>query len=84
MAMRKPVIATAVGGIPEVVIPGVTGYLHEHGNSQELADAINLLIEDPELSNHIGMTAHKHVQKNYSREKFASDIAKAYSDLMQG
>lgn len=83
MAMGKPVIATAVGGIPEIVNPGVTGYLHQHGNSDELADAIMHLIEDPKKANYIGLTACEHVRKNYSREKFADEISKVYSDVMR-
>ncbi len=83
MAMGKPVIATAVGGIPEIVDPGVTGYLHQHGNRDELADAIMRLIEDPKKANYIGLTACEHVRKNYSREKFADEISKVYSDVMR-
>lgn len=83
MAMRKPVIATAVGGIPEIVNSGVTGYLHQHGNSEELAAAIIGLIEDPKKANQIGLTACEHVRLNYSRQKFVDEISKAYSDVMR-
>jgi glycosyltransferase involved in cell wall biosynthesis len=82
MAMQKPVVATAVGGIPEIVIPGVTGYLHQHGNSKELADAIMCLIEDPAKANQMGLTAREHVRLNYSRQTFSDEVLKAYSDLM--
>jgi glycosyltransferase involved in cell wall biosynthesis len=81
MAMRKPVVATAVGGIPEIVKPGVTGYLHQHGNNKELADAIMCLIEDPAKINQIGLAACEHVRLNYSRQKFSNEVLKAYSDL---
>jgi glycosyltransferase involved in cell wall biosynthesis len=82
MAMRKPIVATAVGGIPEIVQPGVTGYLHQHENSKELANAIITLIEDPEKARRIGLAAYEHVQLNYSRSKFSDEISKAYSDVM--
>ena len=82
MAMRKPVVATAVGGIPEIVEPGITGYLHEHQNSKELARAINFLIENPAKANAIGAAALSHVRANYSRQLFVDDIVKAYSDLL--
>jgi glycosyltransferase involved in cell wall biosynthesis len=82
MAMRKPIVATAVGGIPEIVQPGVTGYLHQHENSKELASAIITLIEDPEKARRIGLAAYEHVQLNYSRSKFSDEISKAYSDVM--
>jgi glycosyltransferase involved in cell wall biosynthesis len=82
MVMRKPVVATAVGGIPEIIDPGVTGYLHQHGNSKELADAIISLIEDPVKAHRIGEAGYEHVRQNYSRQKFVDEIAKTYSDLM--
>jgi glycosyltransferase involved in cell wall biosynthesis len=81
MAMRKPVVATAVGGIPEIVEPGVTGYLHEPGNSKDLAAAIIRLIESPEEARLMGLTGYERVRLNYSRQKFASEIAGTYSDL---
>ena len=83
MAMRKPVVATAVGGIPEIVEPGVTGYLHQRGNSRELADAISSLIENSDEANRIGQTAYEHVRERYSRQTFYDEISKAYSDVMR-
>jgi glycosyltransferase involved in cell wall biosynthesis len=83
MAKQKPVVATAVGGIPEIVIPGVTGFLHEHGNSQELADSILLLIDNPEKANQFGLAGFENVRRNYSRQGFIDEISKAYSDVMR-
>jgi glycosyltransferase involved in cell wall biosynthesis len=82
MAMRKPVVATAVGGIPEIIEDGVTGYLHRHGDSKQLAGVIMSLIEDPAKASRIGLAACEHVRQNHSREKFANEISKAYTDLM--
>jgi glycosyltransferase involved in cell wall biosynthesis len=82
MAMRKPVVATAVGGIPEIVEPGVTGYLHQLGNSKELADAIISLIENPDEATRIGQTAYQHVRQQYSRQSFFDEISKTYLDVM--
>lgn len=83
MAMRKPVVATAVGGVPEIVKHGVTGYLHQHGNSKELAEAIIHLIENPEEVRRIGDAGYEHVRQNHSRQKFVDEISRAYSDVMR-
>lgn len=83
MAMQKPVVATAVGGLLEVVEHGKTGYLHQHGDSNELADAIISLIEDPEKASQFGLAGREHVRQNYSRQKFIDEISKAYSDVMR-
>lgn len=82
MAMRKPVIATAVGGIPEIIQPGVNGYLHGHSNSKELADAIVSLIENPEKVKRFGTAAVEHVKQNFSLQGFIDEISKVYSDVM--
>ncbi len=84
MAMGKPVVATSVGGIPEIVKHGLTGYLHQHGNSGELADAVLALIEDPEVARRIGSTARVHVLQHHTRQRFSAEIARAYSDVMRG
>ena len=84
MAMGKPVVATAVGGIPEIVTPYVTGYLHRHGNSKELADAVLRLIDNPEEARRMGASAREHVLQNYSRQKFEDEIAETYLGAMHG
>jgi glycosyltransferase involved in cell wall biosynthesis len=83
MAMRKPVIATAVGGIPEIVLPGINGYLHQHQNSAELADAIVSLIDDPGKAYHLGLAACEQVRQNYSPEKYLREMSKAYHDVIR-
>ena len=82
MAMRKPVVATAVGGLLEVVEQGVTGYLHEHENSQELAERILSLIDNPEAAKKLGMSGYEHVLRHYSREAFDREMTASYSEVM--
>jgi glycosyltransferase involved in cell wall biosynthesis len=82
MAMRKPVVATAVGGLLEVVEAGVTGYLHRHENSDELAEMIVSLIDDPDAAESLGNAGYEHVRRNYSREAFDRDISAVYLDLI--
>jgi glycosyltransferase involved in cell wall biosynthesis len=59
-AFGKPVVATAVGGIPEVVEHGETGYLVPPRDSYSLAEAIVTLLQDPGLRQEMG---HKALQK---------------------
>jgi glycosyltransferase involved in cell wall biosynthesis len=82
MAMRKPVVATAVGGLLEVVEPGVTGHLHQHENNDELAEMIVSLIDDPDGAELLGNAGYEHVRRNYSRHAFDRDISASYLDLM--
>ncbi len=84
MAMGKPVVATSVGGIPEIITPGINGYLHHHGNSKELADALIRLIDNPEEASRMGASARENVLQNFSRQRFADEIAKTYLDVIRG
>ena len=61
MAAGKPVVATAVGGIPEFVVPGETGLLVEAGNAAALADAIRSLLRDPERARQMGIQGRARV-----------------------
>jgi glycosyltransferase involved in cell wall biosynthesis len=82
MALQKPVVATSVGGIPEIVIPGVNGLLHEHQDSLGLASSIISLIDSPARCKQLGRAAKEYVRKNYSKRQFADDISAAYVNVM--
>jgi glycosyltransferase involved in cell wall biosynthesis len=82
MAMRKPVVATAVGGLLEVVKHGVTGYLHSHENSTELASEISALIENPDEAAKLANAGYDHVRLSYSPQAFSRQLANVYSGLM--
>ena len=64
MASARPVIATRVGGIPELVAHGEYGYLVERGDYADLADKIVLLAEDHQFANRWGRRATESVERN--------------------
>lgn len=64
--MEKPIIATRVGGIPELMKDSETGFLVEKGNSQELVDKINILLGDANKSKEMGKAGKKFVMENFS------------------
>ena len=57
----KPVIASNIGGIPELVVDGKTGYLFAYGNAEELRDKLLRLWNDKDLTTRMGDNARKHV-----------------------
>ena len=65
MAAGKPVIATAVGGIPEFVLSGETGLLVEPGNVEALADAIDRLLSHPQQARIMGAKGRIRVGESY-------------------
>jgi glycosyltransferase involved in cell wall biosynthesis len=83
MSLGKPVIATSVDGIPEVIQDGVTGYLHGHERSDELADAILKCIEHPELAKKVGDAALEHCRITYNSQVFTANVAQIYREFLQ-
>jgi glycosyltransferase involved in cell wall biosynthesis len=57
MSLGKPVIASRICGIPEMIDDGQTGFLFESENHQQLADLIRRLGDDPDLRQKIGQRA---------------------------
>jgi glycosyltransferase involved in cell wall biosynthesis len=70
MAMSKPVIGTNVGGIPEQVMHGITGYLIAPRNPDELAESLSILIHDETLRVRMGKNGKKRFL-----EQFTSQLA---------
>ena len=65
MILGKPVIAAKVGGVPELVIDGITGRLVSPGNISELARVILELINDRKLAARLGNNAKEYALKNF-------------------
>lgn len=66
-ACRKPVVATRVGGIPEVIEDGMNGYLVESGDVESLAARVRTLIADPTLRQKMGGAGRAMVEQNFTR-----------------
>ena len=82
MACRKPVIATDVGGIPEVAINNETALLVSPRQVPPLADAIGRLIQDSELRDRLGMAGNKRVKTHFTWSRSAMQLVKIYSETM--
>jgi glycosyltransferase involved in cell wall biosynthesis len=82
MAQEKPVVATAVGGIPEIVSDGQTGLLHEHEDADGLADAFLSLVGDPARRRQLGAAARAYVKAHFRNERFAGELTSLYKRLL--
>jgi N-acetyl-alpha-D-glucosaminyl L-malate synthase BshA len=79
MASEVPVIATRVGGVHEVVEDGRDGFLFEVGDTESMADAALMLLEDPERRIKMGRSGRAHAKDMFRHEI----IVKQYVDLYQ-
>jgi glycosyltransferase involved in cell wall biosynthesis len=82
MAFGKPVIGSRVGGIPEQVEEGKTGFLFEMGNVQELTRKMTVLMENSSLLVEMGRAAREKLEKEYSLVEHNENLWKVYSDLL--
>ena len=81
MAAGKAVVATAVGGTPEIVIDGETGVLVPPGDPAALAGAIQSLLSDPNRVQKIGSAGRALVAKEFSSDGMVERIHQVYEDL---
>ena len=83
MAMGKPVVSTNVGGIPEVVLDGVTGILVEPGNSKALSHAIMRLLNDPPLRKAMGRKGRERVEQYFTLHSHVQRIEEIYGEILR-
>jgi len=84
MAAGVPVVATAVGGNPEMVQEGVTGLLVPPRDSSALAAAIERILRDPALARRLGSAGRQSVTERFSLESMAQKTATLYRSLLAG
>ncbi|MDD5331747.1 MAG: glycosyltransferase family 4 protein [Candidatus Nanoarchaeia archaeon] len=76
LACKKPVIGSNTGGITDTIIHNKTGLLVEPGNSQQIADAIMLLLKDKKLGDYLVKNGYEHVKNNFEQKK----VTKRYQE----
>jgi alpha-maltose-1-phosphate synthase len=82
MACGTAVVASAVGGIPEVVAAGTTGLLVPPDNEHALADAINSLVADPARAAELGARGRARAVAEFSWDAIAAQTAGLYRSLL--
>jgi len=78
MAAGKPVVATAVGGVPELVVHGETGLLVPAGDLDALRRALADLLADPERARRLGETGRERVRASFTAAAASERILKIY------
>jgi glycosyltransferase involved in cell wall biosynthesis len=81
-AMGRPVIATAVGGLPELVEPGRTGLLVPPNNSRALGEAIAALLADPDRAREMGECGLDLLERRFTWSAMARHVGGIYRQIV--
>jgi glycosyltransferase involved in cell wall biosynthesis len=84
MAAGLPVVATRVGGLPELVVPGRTGWLAPPGSPPALAAALSHLLGAPETRTAFGRAGRRRAVQHFSLEAMAQGFAEVLEAMLQG
>jgi glycosyltransferase involved in cell wall biosynthesis len=83
MARGLPVIASRIGGLPEIVEEGITGSLFEPGNPEDLVQQVRRLWEDPELCNRMGRAGRQKVIREYTEDAYYDNLMAVYQTAIR-
>lgn len=82
MACGKPVVATRIGGVPEVVEHGVTGLLVEPGDVAGLAEAVLSLLQDATLRRRYGEAGRRRAESQFDQRRLIARMQGVYRDIL--
>lgn len=82
MASGRPVVASAAGGVPEIVEDGSTGLLTPPGDAQAMAAAIEELLAEPERARALAERGRESVRSRFTAERFATQIQAVYESTL--
>ena len=80
MALSRPVVASDVGGIPEMIKDGVTGLLVPPHDAPALAAAISSLLRNHQLADMLGRAGHDLVHERFCLEQMIAEVAEIYDE----
>jgi glycosyltransferase involved in cell wall biosynthesis len=83
LAAARPVVATRVGGVPDVVREGEDGFLVEPGDVVKLAERLAQLADDDELRKRMGDAGRSRVLPRYAVDRLVDDVDRLYQSLLQ-
>ena len=83
MAQGRPVVATPVGGTPELVADGETGLLVPPRDPRALADALTRILRDPELRRRMGEAGRRRVEERFSAARMAQEVLAIYDEVVR-
>jgi glycosyltransferase involved in cell wall biosynthesis len=83
LAMAKPVVATDVGSVSEIITDGETGLLVLSRDVQAVADAVLKLLHDPDLAKRLGKNGREAVERRFSLNTMLDNVLTVYSNILK-
>ncbi|HEY7116360.1 MAG TPA: glycosyltransferase [Tepidisphaeraceae bacterium] len=83
MASGLPIVATAVAGVPELVLHGETGFLVQPADPTGLASALRTLMASEELRASMGMAGQERVEREFSQRSMLAKTEETYRELLK-
>jgi glycosyltransferase involved in cell wall biosynthesis len=83
MAAKKPIVASSIGGVPEIVLNGVNGYLVSPRDYKETARRIMELLNEPEKAKEMGQAGRKVIEQKLNMKASISKLMKIYEKLCE-
>lgn len=83
MATGRPVVATRVGGVPDLVEDGTTGLLRDSGDAAGVAEAVKAFLADDELRGRVSQEAREVAMEQFRVERLVADMESLYSELLR-
>jgi glycosyltransferase involved in cell wall biosynthesis len=84
MAAGRPVVATAVGGVADAVVEGVSGFMVPPGAAEPFAAAVLRLLGDPGLAQRCGEAGQRRARERFSETRVLSDLLALYAGVVTG
>jgi glycosyltransferase involved in cell wall biosynthesis len=82
MAMARPIVATAVGGVPDIVVAGQTGLLVPPADAAALAGAVRVLLDDPGLAARLGAAGRARAESTFSLGAHVDGVERVYDEVL--
>lgn len=81
LAIGKPVVASNIGGIPELIEDGTNGYLYQYDNIEKLKEALNKMFETNEYFE-LSKNAKESAKLKFSKDKYYKELIKIYEEVL--
>lgn len=82
MASGLPVVASAIGAVPDLIRDGVEGRIVEPGDVAGLASALGELVQDPSARREMGRAARRRAEEHHGLESLSARLAKIYARVL--